>query len=199
VAPYLQCYTIEPDGRCSLAETIDAPYPAMMHDFAITENYVIFSALPRHDGFRGAVEAGWPASRDALKWQPELGMKFGVKRREKGAPVQWLDVPSTGYIFHPGNAYEEDGKIVLDACTYLDPPALLASLNTWRSGTLRPGYAAVPCLSTRSTLPRAALPTAVWMIAAASSRALDDRLVGYRNRYGYAVRAGADDFSSVVR
>jgi carotenoid cleavage dioxygenase len=197
VPPYLQWYTIEPDGRCSLAEVVDAPYPAMMHDFAITENYVIFPLCPITMDFAVLSQPG-ARFADALAWQPELGMKFGVKRREKGAPVQWLDVPSTGYIFHPGNAYEADGKIVMDACTYLDPPALLESLKTWRSGALRPGYQAVPFLY-EIDLAAGRVTDRRLDDRGCEFPRLDDRLVGYRNRYGYAVRASDDHFSSVVR
>ena len=46
VEPFLTLYVIEPDGRVSLAEAVDAPYGVMMHDVAITENHVIFPLVP---------------------------------------------------------------------------------------------------------------------------------------------------------
>src|SRR5688572_220688 len=44
--PFVQLYTVEPDGRCSLAEVVDTPYSVMMHDLAITEHYVILLLCP---------------------------------------------------------------------------------------------------------------------------------------------------------
>jgi carotenoid cleavage dioxygenase len=189
IAPYVQWYTIEPDGRCSLAEAFDAPYPAMMHDFAITENYVIFPLCPIVMDAEILMSGTRPIA-DAMQWKPELGMKFGVKRRQLGAPVQWFDVWTAGYMFHPGNAYEENGKIVLDACTYLDPDALLGTLRTWRRGEPRPGSHAVPYLY-EIDVSRGQVSERCLDDRACEFPRLDDRLVGYRNRYGYAVRASA--------
>jgi carotenoid cleavage dioxygenase len=185
--PYVQWYAIERDGRCSLAEAIDAPYAAMMHDFAITERYVIFLLCPIVMSGE-ALMTGSVAFADALSWKPELGMKFGVKRREAGAPVTWLDVPTAGYVFHPGNAYEIDGNIVLDACTYLDPQALLDSLRTWRQGIVRPGYHALP-YSYELDLAAGRVSERRLGERPVEFPRIDDRLVGYPNRYGYAVSA----------
>jgi carotenoid cleavage dioxygenase-like enzyme len=201
VPPYLQWYTIEPDGTCSLAEIVDAPYPAMMHDFAITEHYVIFPLCPIVMDAEALMTPGRPLT-DALRWAPELGMKFGVRRREADAPVRWFDVPTAGYMFHPGNAYEDGDRIVLDACTYLDPPALLESLKTWRRGVLQPGYHAVPfvyeidfaagCVAERQLDDRGC-----------EFPRLDDRRIGYPTRFGYAVRqrqrGDEDGWSTLLR
>ena len=185
--PYVQFYTIEPDGRCSVAEIVDAPYPAMMHDFAITEHYVIFPLCPITMDGEKIMTPGTPFA-DALTWKPELGMKFGVKRREKGSEVRWFDVPTSAYMFHPGNAYETaDGKLVLDACTYLDPAALLETLKTFRRGDLKPGYYAVPFLY-EIDLESGRVAERQLDDRACEFPRVDDRLIGYPNRYGYAVR-----------
>ena len=200
--PYLQYYSLDKDGNCQVAEAVDAPYAVMAHDMAITENYAIFVWGAIH--FDGMAIMNGGGFGDAVKWKPELGLRFGVRRREAGAPTQWFTAPTPGYIFHPGNAYEQDGKIVMDACTYLDGGALLESLSGWRNGRVAPGFLAKPFLYELD------LATGVCSERQLDDRGsefprLDDRLVGYKNRYGYAaLNRGkgedlADTWSTIVR
>lgn len=181
IEPYAALYCVEPDGRCSLAEPLDLPYPVMMHDLAITEHHVVVLLAPvTFDLSRGA------CLRDWFRWEPEKGLRFGVRRREPGAALQWFDAPSPGFVFHPGNAFEHDGKIVMDACTYPDGGALLEQLAVYRSGQRIPGAGAHPFLYeldlARGTCSERQLDDRV-----AEFPRLDDRRVGHRNRFGYAV------------
>lgn len=181
VEPYAQLYVVEPDGSCSLAETLEVPYATMMHDMAITENFVIVLLCPiTFDISEGT------CIRDFLKWRPELGLRFGIRRREPGSPLQWFDAPTPGYIFHPGNAYERDGKILMDACTYLDGGALLEQLAVIRSGKIVPGSGAVPFLY-EFDLAKGTCSERQLDDRNAEFPRLDDRRIGYENRWGYAM------------
>jgi carotenoid cleavage dioxygenase len=183
--PYVQLYTVEPDGKASSAENLDIPYSTMMHDIAITENYVIVLLCPvLIDG--EPLIAGTKAFMDCTSYEPERGLKFGLKKRVPGAPIQWFEAPTPGYIFHPGNAYEENGKIMMDTCTYLKPQALLDSLRTWRSGHMADGWYANPYLYELDPATGKCSETRLDDRAAEFPR-LDDRLVGQKNRYGYAL------------
>ena len=68
--PYVQLYVVESDGRCSLAETVDVPYATMMHDVAITENYVIFLLCPILIDGSGLID-GSRTFQESISWQPE--------------------------------------------------------------------------------------------------------------------------------
>ncbi len=183
IEPYVQLYCVEPDGSVSLAETVDSPWPSMMHDMAITENHVIFplgsvyfdiEPLAQGRGFNEAISA-----------RPDQVMKFGIRRREPGSPTRWFDAPSPGYMFHPSNAYERDGRIYMDACTYEDAAGLLAGLSTVRSGVIHPGLVANPYLYEFDLEAGTCKETKLGDIGAEFPR-IDDRLVGYENRWGYA-------------
>jgi carotenoid cleavage dioxygenase len=184
--PYLQYYVVEPDGRCSVAEHVEAPFPAMMHDLAITENYVVFILSPVVFDAQILLTPGRPVA-DAFLWQPERGLHFGVRRRFAGAETRWLRAPTSAFIFHPGNAYEENGRIIMDACSYLDGAALLESLRTWRRGEVQPNWYAKPFLYEIDVQGGSVAERQLDERGAEFPR-LDDRLVGYRNRYGYASR-----------
>ncbi|MFQ5974598.1 MAG: carotenoid oxygenase family protein, partial [Alphaproteobacteria bacterium] len=140
---------------------------------------------------------------DALKWEPEKGLKFGIRRRAPDSEVRWFQVPTPGYIFHPGNAYEEGGKIVMDACTYVNGGAMLDSLRTWRRGIVKPAWAR-PFLY-EFDLESGRCKERLLDDRGAEFPRLDDRLIGYKNRYGYAVmnRTVADEaeeiWSTVVK
>jgi carotenoid cleavage dioxygenase-like enzyme len=186
--PYVQLYVVEPDGRCSLAETVDTPYSVMMHDLALTEHYVVFLLCP----VLFDVLEGRPF-RDWLRWAPELGLRFGVRERTAGSTVRWFDAPTPAYIFHPGNAYEENGKIVMDACTYLDGPALLEGLAGLRAGRCPDNAGAVPFLYEIDLAAGTCRERQLDDRGAEFPR-LDDRLVGHPNRFGYAVMADGRNF-----
>ncbi len=201
IAPFVQWYVVEPDGRCSLAQTVDAAFPAMMHELAITENHVIFLLCPIVMNLE-ALMNGRPLA-EALTWEPERGLHFGVKRRDGSGAVRWFQAPSAGYIFHIGNAYEEGGRILMDACTYPDGGALLDALRTWRAGQVKSGWHARPFLY-EMDLATGACREQQFDDRAAEFPRIDDRLVGYTNRYGYAVRSlvgpgGGDPPSVIVR
>jgi carotenoid cleavage dioxygenase len=181
--PYVHLYVLEADGTCSLAEPVQAPHGSMMHDVAITENYVVFLLPPVLFDAETLMNGGLAC--DAFQCKPELGLKFGIRKRSAGAETKWIDVPSPGFIFHPGNAYEKDGKILMDACTYLDPQALFDTLKSYRSGRIRPGSGANPFLYEIDPQAGTCKETKLADYIAEFPR-LDDRLVGYENRYGYA-------------
>jgi len=183
VEPYVQLYTIEPDGSCSLAEAVETPYPVMMHDMAITENYVILLLCPiTFDLERGA------GFRDWLRWEPEKGLKFGIRPRRAGGQVRWFEAPTPAFIFHSGNAYERDGKIFMDACSYLDGGALLKQLEVYRSGerVTGAGAGANPFLYEFDLSTGDCRETQLDDGVAEFPR-IDDRRVGHENRYGYAL------------
>ncbi len=183
--PYLQLYVIEPDGTCSLAEGVDAPYSVMMHDMAISQNHAIFPLAPIM--MDGNVLMGGGTLNDALSWDREKPLRFGVRPRSAGGEVRWFDAPSSAFFFHSGNAYEENGKIYIDACTYQDPDNLLDGIREWRTGKMN--YVdAVPYLYELD------LKTGECREKQLSDRGaefprIDDRLVGHPNRFGYAVVA----------
>ena len=186
--PYLQLYVVERDGQVSQAEAVDAPWPSMLHDFAITENFVIFPLSNLYFDLEPMLSG--KRFSDAVRERRDLSMKFGVRRREPGSPTVWIDGPERGFMFHPGNAYEDDGRIFMDACTYEDPQALMDSLDTARQGYSVDGFTAHPYQYEIDPAAETCKHTKLSDASAEFPR-LDDRLVGYRNRWGYAATAEA--------
>lgn len=184
LAPYVQLYAVEPDGSCSLAEPVDVPYATMMHDLAITERHVVFPLCPVTIDLQ-VLAQGRPFA-DALRWEPEKGLRFGVRGRAPGSPLRWFEAPSPGFLFHFGNAYEEDGKILVDACTYREGGALLDDLRSLRRGEFARGLVARPFLY-ELDLATGGCREQVFGDHHAEFPRLDERRVGRPNRWGYAL------------
>ncbi|MCE7005024.1 carotenoid oxygenase family protein [Kibdelosporangium philippinense] len=107
--PYVTYHRLSATGELVESRDIDVPGATMMHDFSITENYVIWLDLPLAFDFE-LVGKGMP-----YQWSDSYGARIGVM--PKGGEVQWFDVDPC-YVFHVGNAYEDQGRIVLDAVRY---------------------------------------------------------------------------------
>jgi carotenoid cleavage oxygenase len=177
--PWLRYHAVNADGDLVRSEDIDIKGPSMVHDFAITERNVVFLDLPVVFDFDLVGKRPFPA-----EWKPEYGARVGVMPRDGGnADVRWFDVEPC-YVFHPLNAYDDNGNVVIDVARH---PKMFAT-DIYGPGELPP------------TLDR-------WTIDLAAGKVIeerlddrpqefprvDDRVVGRRHRYGYASHFGIDD------
>jgi all-trans-8'-apo-beta-carotenal 15,15'-oxygenase len=99
--------------------SFEAPWMAMLHDFAVTESHAVFVIGPARLVFWRAV-LGSADFGKLFQWRPELGVQVVV------VPLDAPDRPrrielDPFWAWHLGNAYEEaDGTIKLDMCRYDD-------------------------------------------------------------------------------
>ncbi|GGE96523.1 carotenoid oxygenase family protein [Sphingomonas prati] len=102
-------YEFAADGR-KLCETwVKAPYAGMVHDFAVTPNYVIFPVLPATANVDRIKDGG-----RHFEWQGGLGFQFGVMRRDgDGSDIRWFEGPNC-FQAHVLNAFEQGDRIHLD-------------------------------------------------------------------------------------
>lgn len=111
VPPHLTFYRLDAAGTLVEKAEIDLPDPVMMHDFAITQDHVLFLDAPAVFDLEAAL-AGGPI----FDWRPERGTRLGVFARAEGpGSIRWFDIEA-GYVFHFLNAFERDGAIHLDGC-----------------------------------------------------------------------------------
>ncbi|WP_329090834.1 carotenoid oxygenase family protein [Streptosporangium sp. NBC_01469] len=111
--PYLTYHRLSAGGELVESRQVEVPGPTMMHDFAITENHVVWLDLPVLFDMEVAMERrGLP-----YRWDDAYGARLGVMGRADGR-VRWFDVDPC-YVFHVGNAHEDaSGRVVLDAIRY---------------------------------------------------------------------------------
>jgi carotenoid cleavage dioxygenase len=211
----VQYSVIGPDGRAKRTVDIAVTGSPMMHDFSLTEKYVVFYDLPVTfdagkvvgkqvpallraparlvlSGLMGRIRMPDPlaarAGRDArasgpmpYSWNPRYPARVGVMPRSGGSKdVRWFDIEPC-YVYHPLNAYDDGDQIVLDVVRHgrtfatdnNGPFEAAITLDRW-TVDLNAGKVLQDRLDDRpQEFPR-----------------VDERLVGRRHRYGYAVEAG---------
>lgn len=105
--PYLNYVRIGADGTLKQLEGIELPQMVMMHDFNITEHYVVFMDLPL------ALDLDLLATGVPFRFKRESGARLGVMPRNgTAADVRWFEIEPC-YVFHQVNAWDRDGVITL--------------------------------------------------------------------------------------
>jgi carotenoid cleavage dioxygenase-like enzyme len=182
--PYVQYHVADATGALVRTEAIDVAWPSMMHDFAITEDYVIFILCPLVFSFEKLAETG-----NAFSWEPERGTRIGVMPRSGGnGDVRWF-ATDAAYVFHPMNAYAEGEELVLDVARFprllfMNPDATRGidtrgadtpTLHRWRVNLGGGGVKSEPLDDRGAEFPR-----------------VDERRLGRRHRFGYMAAAGPE-------
>ncbi|WP_069165235.1 carotenoid oxygenase family protein [Nocardia altamirensis] len=177
--PFLTYHRADADGNLLISRPIDVPAATMHHDFNLTAEHVVFMDLPvLFDRETAASGGGMP-----FRWSDDHQARLGVLRRDDPfGEVRWFSIDPC-YVFHPLNAHDEPGKIVLFVMRY---PEL------WRTDSH---------VFEKATLWRWTIDLAAGTVAeeqvddrAAEFPRVDDRLIGLDARFGHvavAVDSGA--------
>lgn len=180
-SPPLTYHRADAEGRLVQSERIRVKAPTMMHDFAITERFVIFMDLPVTFDLRRMQGGGMP-----FGWNESYGARVGVMPRGGGdADTRWFEVEPC-YVFHVMNAWEEGGRVQIDVARYpelwrdttqgFDP----SFLHRWTIDLERGEVSEAQLDERRVEFPR-----------------VDERFLGSRNRFGWA--ADVADGHAIVR
>ena len=181
--PHVSYHRADADGRLTVSRPIEVPALTLMHDFALTAQYVVFLDLPLV--FNLGVALARPYERDLpYRWDDRYQARLGVLRRDDPyGQLRWFDIDPC-FVFHVVNAYDtaSPGRntIVLEVLRYGE---------MWREKSDFGGDAAL----WRWTLN---LDTGVVEERQLDDRGVefprvDDRLAGTAARYSVAVGSGA--------
>jgi carotenoid cleavage dioxygenase-like enzyme len=173
---HVQHVVIGRDGKVSGTTDIPVADGPMMHDFALTERHVVLFDLP----VTFSMEAAAAGSQLPYSWNPSHRSRIGLLPRQGTTQeVRWFEVDPC-WIFHTLNAYDDDGRAVVDVCRYEGAYELSAltgngplTLDRW---TIDPATGTVTQrrLDDRpQEFPR-----------------VDERVVSRPHRYGYSVVTG---------
>jgi len=116
-ADTLIIYDIAANGQLNRVQTISTPYTNMVHDFAVTEQYLIFVLLP--------ITFDWSESEkpvafaDMIGWDGSEPVNVLVVNKSTLEVEQRFEMPSF-FAFHFGNAWQ-DGKQVRVELATSDP------------------------------------------------------------------------------
>lgn len=113
--PYLKYFRFSPDGKKSPDVEIPVSEPTMMHDFAITENFVVVPDQQVVFKLSEMIRGGSPVIYDKNKIS-----RFGIldKKANDASGIKWIEAPDC-FCFHLWNAWEEpetDEVVVIGSC-----------------------------------------------------------------------------------
>ncbi len=114
----LDLYELPDAGGARCLGSLPLPGVLMLHDFIATERHLIFFLAPVRIRLLRAM-MGLGSISDNIAWQPELGTEVLVIPIDAPEQVTRFQVEPF-YVWHFGNAWEEDGRIVLDYVRYPD-------------------------------------------------------------------------------
>jgi carotenoid cleavage dioxygenase-like enzyme len=110
-------HVVDRDGKLTRSETFRAPYAAMVHDFMVTREHVIFPIMPLTGSMERAMR-GAPV----YAWEPQMGTHIGIMPRNGSvADMRWFK-GDPAYVFHPMNAHTDGDKVVCDVCEFEEAP-----------------------------------------------------------------------------
>jgi carotenoid cleavage dioxygenase len=105
-------YEIGADGRVEHAVWFELPYFCMLHDFAVTKDYLVWPVIPQV----GAGEDGLKRGLPYYGWDPSKEIYLGVlPRRGRAEDMRWFKAPNQ-FTSHVMNAWNEGTKIRFDTC-----------------------------------------------------------------------------------
>ncbi len=106
-------FIVDKDGQLTREQWFDAPYCAMMHDFVITQNYVLFPIYPTTSDLDRLKAGGdhWVHHLDLDSW---VGV---MPRYGDVTELRWFKGQKGVFCYHMMNAHEdENGLIQFDQC-----------------------------------------------------------------------------------
>jgi carotenoid cleavage dioxygenase len=167
--PHLTYYVLDAAGRVVRRQELDVGGASYLHDFALTAHHAIFFDTPAR------MIAGWGQGVPMpFRWDDAHVTRIAVVPRAGGAP-RWFEIAPC-VLGHTANAFEEDGVITIDGIHYprLDQPP--PRLHRWQID-----------------LARGTVHEQVQDDHPVEFPRVDERRIGARHRYTYAVELRLHD------
>lgn len=118
----LTVFRMEKTGKLAQIAAIPQREMFMIHDVALSENHLIFVIPPvKYD--LPTLMSGRATAADALRYGEREPTRILIVRKDgAGAPV-WIEQPAA-MVFHHGNAFEKNGKLIFDSILTPDDSVL---------------------------------------------------------------------------
>jgi beta,beta-carotene 9',10'-dioxygenase len=185
--------------RRSLIGSIAVDEPAYLHAFSATARYVIIAEYPFVVRPLDLLLRRKPFI-DNYTWKPQRGTRFHVIDKDSGATAGVYETEAF-FAFHPINAFEDGGAVVLDICAY-DDAKIVGDFMLDRLCAAGDGGLAVPALRRYRLVPgRSAAQNESFTGAAIELPRVAPALTAkpYRFAYGVGADAGSKIFDRLVK
>lgn len=104
-------YVADAHGRLVREEWFEAPYAALLHDFVVTRDHVIFPVMPTTTDLERLKAGG-----SHWLWDPGKPTLIGIfPRKGRVEDIRWFEGPPR-WAFHFFNGYSKGSMVIVDAC-----------------------------------------------------------------------------------
>jgi carotenoid cleavage dioxygenase len=111
-------------GNVTRRDRFAAPYAAIMHDFMVTRNYVMFPVTPL-----AADPSRTMKGMPPVAWEPTKGAFVGVMKRNANVDsIRWFEIEPK-FFLHTMNAWEDGEKIHCEVTEFPHPPGLFPNAD----------------------------------------------------------------------
>jgi carotenoid cleavage dioxygenase-like enzyme len=105
----INVFQVTPEGKMKWSAWVKVPYIGLLHDFAVTQNYIVFYVMPLVFD-----EAQMKSGGIHWAWDGNVPTYFGVMRRYgDGKDIQWIKGPTRSST-HVMGAFDDGKKIYVD-------------------------------------------------------------------------------------
>lgn len=120
-------------AEAKVVATIDAPRPAYMHSFGMSERYLVLTEFPLVTNPLSFLLRNLPFIRN-YRWEAERGTRFHVIDKDTCEVVKTVRAEPF-FAFHHVNAFEQDGQLCVDIVAFPDASVIDdLYLNKLRAG-----------------------------------------------------------------
>ena len=173
-------YLFDKDGKLANEVWFEMPYAACVHDFAVTDEWIVFPFFPLITDMDAVKKGG-----NYFQWNPDQDTHIAlVPRYGDASGIRWFKGPASS-AGHMMNAVREGNKVHLDLCLY---EGNCFPFFTTPQGEVTPP---VPPFLTRITLDLASNDGAIakkpLLKVSCEMPRTDDRYQGRPYRYGYMI------------
>lgn len=111
-------------GNVTRRDRFAAPYAAILHDFMVTRNYVMFPVTPL-----AADPARTMKGMPPVAWEPAKGAFIGMMKRNANVDaIRWFEI-EPNFFLHSMNAWEDGERIHCEVTELPHPPAVFPNAD----------------------------------------------------------------------
>lgn len=183
----LNIFRMERDGKLKKLYTLPQRNYFMIHDMLLAREHLIFVIPPVYFDFARMMRGERAAPFDLIKYSDKMPTRLLIVRKDgSGKPVT-VEQPA-GMVFHNGNAFEQNGKLVIDSILSPDD-SVMKSVASW--GTDQPAQASPNHLTRLAIDPASgSVVNRTELESEVEFPRFDERRIGADARYLYTVGWG---------
>jgi carotenoid cleavage dioxygenase len=105
--PLVHFHQIDASGALVKSIPVVVAMPTMIHDFVLTERYIVLIVGPAVFDLAAAKAGG-----SMLQWRPDLGMRIALVPLD-GSAMRWIEGDAF-FVYHFANAFDRGDQVIVD-------------------------------------------------------------------------------------